>query len=127
MSSIEVLRDKWNKNKNDYKIKETGGGVQDFIADFFASAELFRLSKTVTKTLRFGTFVHDTESGKEGRPDFVLYLGNDVTIPVEAKCFTRIEEGVTQLRRYQLDYSKQYGILTDGNEWRFYRATSYKK
>jgi hypothetical protein len=32
-----------------------------------------------------------------------------------------------QLQRYQIDYSKQYGILTDGYEWRFYRATTYAK
>ncbi|MDR2643774.1 MAG: N-6 DNA methylase, partial [Planctomycetaceae bacterium] len=127
MCSIDVLRDKWNNNKEGYKIKETGGGVHDFIADIFGSAELFHLSKTVVKTAQFGTFVHDTESGKEGRPDFVLYINENITIPVEAKCFTHIQEGITQLQRYQLDYSKQYGILTDGNEWRFYRATSYKK
>jgi type I restriction-modification system DNA methylase subunit len=41
---------------------------------------------------------------------------------VEVKCFGRIKEGIPQLFRYQLDYSKQYGILTDGWEWRFYRA-----
>ncbi|MDR2115284.1 MAG: Eco57I restriction-modification methylase domain-containing protein [Planctomycetaceae bacterium] len=127
MCSIEVLREKWNNNKECYKIKEIGSGVHDFIADIFASAELFHLLKTVVKTSPLNTFVHDTESGKEGRPDFVLYINENITIPVETKCFTHIEEGIMQLRKYQLDYSKQYGILTDGNEWRFYRATSYKK
>ncbi|MDR0704551.1 MAG: N-6 DNA methylase, partial [Planctomycetaceae bacterium] len=127
MCLIDELRNKWNDNREGYKIRETGGGVHDFIADIFTSAELFHLSKTVTKTIQSGTFVHDTESGKAGRPDFVLYISKEVTIPVEVKCFTKIEEGITQLRRYQLDYSKQYGILTDGHEWRFYRATSYKK
>jgi hypothetical protein len=127
MHSISKLRDKWNKNKEDYKIKETGGGVHDFIADTLASDKLFNLSKTVVQTARLNTFVHDTESGSEGRPDFVLYINENISIPVEVKCFTHIKEGITQLQRYQLDYSKQYGILTDGNEWRFYRANSYKK
>jgi hypothetical protein len=127
MLSINQLRDKWNNNSEEYKTKEVGSGVHSFIKDVFASANLFNLKETAAKTTESGTFVHDTESGKRGRPDFVLYINSDIAIPVEAKCYTRIDEGVAQLRRYQLDYNKQYGILTDGFEWRFYRASSYRK
>jgi hypothetical protein len=47
-------------------------------------------------------------------------------MPCEAKCYTRIEEGVKQLRDYRSDYTKEYGILTDGYTWRFYRSNSYE-
>ncbi len=131
MASIAELGKEWNENKEGYKVKETGSGVQSFIAKVFECKGLFGLKKTVTKTGELPTFVHDTESGKTGRPDFVIYVSKDFRIPVEAKCFERIDEGLAQLRRYQLDevklYNRQYGILTDGYEWRFYRASSYAR
>lgn len=131
MVTIADLRKKWEENSEAYKTREVGSGVHSFITNVFACTELFNLKETPSRTGRLNTFVHDTESGKEGRPDFVLYTNKDFHIPVEAKCHTRIKEGVTQLQRYQLDtakqYQKQYGILTDGFEWRFYRASSFKK
>ncbi|MCL2131058.1 MAG: N-6 DNA methylase [Lentimicrobiaceae bacterium] len=124
--NLNQLKTKWKTNAEAYKTLEIGSGVHSFVSDMLESKELFNLSKT-PKYQRLGTFTHDAVLGKEGRPDFILYIDNEVTIPVEAKCYTRINEGITQLQRYQLDYSKQYGILTDGNEWRFYRATTYSK
>ncbi|GHT18472.1 hypothetical protein AGMMS4957_00850 [Bacteroidia bacterium] len=129
--TITELQDKWQHNAEFYKTVEVGSGVHEFVKDFFTSSDLLRLTSTPKKTGKFGTFVHDTEAGERGRPDFVIYAADDVTIPVEVKCFGRIEEGKNQLFRYQLDvakqYSKQFGILTDGNEWRFYRAGQYRR
>lgn len=74
------------------------------------------------------SFVHDTEANKNGRPDFILYINSDIVIPVEAKPWGRIKEGEDQLVRYQTALNtKEYGILTDGSEWRFYRGGKYTK
>ncbi|MCL2872604.1 MAG: N-6 DNA methylase [Betaproteobacteria bacterium] len=127
MATIKDLQKKWSDNVEGYKKHEVGSGVHSFIADMFESPEIFALKKTATKTGKFKTFVHDTESNKEGRSDFVLYLSQDIEIPVEAKCYTRIEEGIQQLFRYQIGMNKQFGILTDGYEWRFYRGSKYQK
>jgi len=124
--SINQLKTKWEENAEAYKTLEIGSGVHSFVSDVLESKEVFNLLKT-PRFQKLGTFTHDAVLGKEGRPDFILYIDNEVTIPVEVKCHTHINEGITQLQRYQIDYSKQYGILTDGFEWRFYRATTYRK
>ena len=125
-NTLNQLKAKWKANSEAYKTLEIGSGVHSFVSEMFEAKEIFNLLKT-PKYQKLGTFTHDTVLGKEGRPDFILYIDKEVTIPVEAKCYTRINEGITQLQRYQIDYSKQYGILTDGYEWRFYRATTYSK
>ena len=125
---MEILdiRTKWENNKEAYKEKEVGSGVHSFIKNILM--HILQLQENpVKKNGVYGSFVHDTEATKNGRPDFVAYVSSDIEIPIEAKCYTRIEEGVNQLFRYQLDYGKQYGILTDGFEWRFYRASTFRK
>ena len=127
MATVQDLRQKWQVNCEGYKTKEIGSGVHSFIADTFESPDLFKLIKTAAYTGTNGTFVHDTEANKMGRPDFVLYINSNITIPVEAKCFTRINEGIKQLFKYQIGLNNQFGILTDGYEWRFYRNYKYQK
>jgi len=123
---IEKLRQKWSDNAEAYKTVEIGSGVHDFIRNILSHPDLFGLKLTPKKTTAPQTFVNDTEADKHGRPDFVLYVTKDVTMPCEAKCYGRIEEGIRQLQRYRTDYTKEYGILTDGFEWRFYRSNSYE-
>ena len=128
MANVSDLRNKWELNKEGYKIKEIGGGVHDFISDIFQSPDFFGLQLLAVKSDKKKYFVHDTEANKNGRPDFVLYINSDIIIPVEAKPWGRITDGEDQLVRYQtaLD-TKEYGILTDGFEWRFYRGCKYTK
>ena len=45
MASIADLRKKWDENKEGYRTKEIGSGVQSFLADVFESAELFDLKR----------------------------------------------------------------------------------
>lgn len=126
--SISDLKNKWELNQEGYKTKEIGGGVHDFISDVFQSSDLFNLQLLAMNQNKKYSFVHDTVANKNDRPDFVLYINPDIKIPVEAKCYLRIKEGEDQLVRYQtaLD-TKEYGILTDGFEWRFYRGGKYTK
>jgi len=128
MANVSDLRNKWELNKEGYKTQEIGSGVHSFISDVFASPELFCLSESSKGTGKSGSFTNDAEMTKYGRPDFMLFINSDIKIPVEAKCWMRIKEGEDQLVRYQtaLD-TKEYGILTDGYEWRFYRGGKYTK
>ena len=127
--NIGQLQQKWQENAEAYKIVEIGGGVHDFVNDVLTHPELFALKLTPKKTGLAKTFVHDTEADKFGRPDFVLYANKGVTMPCEVKCYTRIEGGIRQLQKYRADdiaYTKEYGLLTDGFEWRFYRSNAYE-
>lgn len=126
MSDIDKLKEKWNKNKEDYKSKEVGSGVHSFVKDVFLSNEIFNLKETVRNTKKELTFVHDTEADKNGRPDFILYIDENITIVCEVKCYGNIKSGEEQILRYQSGYNKQYGILTDGYEWRFYNGNFYR-
>ncbi len=126
-NDIQNLQLKFEENQEAYKSKEIGSGIHSFVKDIIKSENFFNLKETAKKTDKDGTFVHDTEADKNGRPDFILFINDDITIPCEAKCFTRIDEGKEQILKYQLDWGKQYGILTDGHTWRFYNNTSYKE
>ncbi len=125
--TLTELQAKWSQNCEAYKTKEIGSGVHSFVKDVFSCPDLFALTECASKSTKAGTFVHDTQATQQGRPDFVLHVQADIEIPVEVKCYTRIEEGVKQLFRYQIALSKQYGILTDGEEWRFYRGSRYER
>lgn len=126
MDDISKLKEKWNANKEDYKLKEVGSGIHSFIKDALLSDKLFNLKETVRNTKKNLTFVHDTEADKNGRPDFILYIDENITIVCEVKCYGNIKSGEEQILRYQSGYNKQYGILTDGYEWRFYNGNSYR-
>ncbi len=125
--TLQELQQKWNSNCEAYKTKEIGSGVHSFVKDIFSCPDLFGLTECANKSSRSLTFVHDTSATQQGRPDFILHIQEDIDIPVEVKCYTRIEEGIKQLRRYQIGLAKQYGILTDGAEWRFYRGNRYER
>lgn len=126
--SVSDLQNKWELNKEGYRTKEIGGGVHDFISDVFQSTDMFNLQLLAMNQNKKNSFVHDTEANKNGRPDFILYINSDIVIPVEAKPWGHITEGEDQLVRYQTALNtKEYGILTDGFEWRFYRGGKYTK
>ena len=67
-------------------------------------------------------FDNEGENKKNGRPDFVIQKYNNIKIPVEVKCCTRIDEGEEQIIEYQKDYKNCGGILTDAWKWRFYKG-----
>lgn len=127
MKNIQELKSIWNDNKEFYKKREIGSGVHSFIADVLELDKIFNLKKYASKKNGKCEFVQDANEGKTGRPDFILYINNDIIIPCEAKCYTRIKEGESQLLGYQLEWDKKYGILTDGYTWRFYNNSVYKE
>lgn len=127
MSDVQKLKSIWNDNKEFYKKREIGSGVHSFICNILESDQFFHLKKYASKKNGISEFVQDANEGKTGRPDFILYVNNEIIIPCEAKCYTRINEGENQLFGYQLEWDKKYGILTDGYTWRFYNNSIYKQ
>jgi len=75
--TLNKLKTKWIANSEAYKTLEIGSGVHSFVSEVFESKELFSLRK-VPKYQKLGTFTHDAVLGKEGRPDFILYIDDEV-------------------------------------------------
>lgn len=127
--SLESLKNRWRKNEEHFKKKEVGE-LQDFIREVLQEAELFNLKKgnlATPNAQRKKEFTIETKKERR-RADFVIFInGEDIVIPVEVKKHGNIKEGIEQLFQYQKDWNKKYGILTDGKEWRFYRANAYQQ
>ncbi|MEI0702531.1 Eco57I restriction-modification methylase domain-containing protein [Brachyspira intermedia] len=126
--SLEYLKERWSKDENIFKNKELGG-LQDFVKDALQDNELFNLKKGLESTPNQNRKYEFTiETSKEGRrPDYVIFIdGINIVIPVEVEKFENIEKGIEQVFQYQKDWNKKFAILTDGNEWRFYRSNKYK-
>lgn len=126
--SLENLKNIWFKEKDIFRNKELGG-LQDFVKDMLQDNELFNLKKGLESTPNQNRKYEFTiETSKEGRrPDYVIFIdGINIVIPVEVERFENIENGIEQVFQYQKDWNKKFSILTDGNEWRFYRSNKYK-
>ena len=74
MPSIQELKSIWSENKESYKKREIGSGVHSFIGNIFESDHFFNLKKYASKKKGREEFVQDTNEGKTGRPDFILYV-----------------------------------------------------
>jgi len=127
--SIKQLKSLWEQEKEEYKTAEIGTGVQKFVKHVFESKELFNLEEGQLSTAdlkRKNEFL--TEAKKKGRrADVVIFIDSDVIIPVEVEKHTHIKSGIKQIYNYQSDWTKKYGLLTDGNEWWFYNNRFVEK
>jgi hypothetical protein len=127
---LKHLKKKWNEEKQSYKDREIGSGVHSFIRSFLESYDLLSLkegSLSKKQRKRKNEYIYEEKSKEQRRADFVIYISSEIIIPLEAKCYGNIEAGVKQLFRYQKDFDKKYGILTDGFTWRFYNNNIPKK
>lgn len=121
--NISQLKTKWNKEKDSYKTQEVGSGVQIFAKDCLKSKELFNLKNGLNSTpkeKRKNEFTEESKTKAARKADMVIYINPDIVIPVEVERHGNIQAGVEQLFQYQTDLDKKYGILTDGNLWRFF-------
>jgi hypothetical protein len=128
--TISQLKSKWNKEKNFYKTQEVGSGVQIFVKDVFKSEEVFNLKVGFGSTpseRRRNEFVEEKKTKDSRKADIVIYISPDIIIPVEVEKYQNIEAGIEQLRQYQADIDKKYGLLTDGDIWRFYNNNIFRK
>lgn len=121
--TIHQLKTKWNKEKEFYKVQEIGTGVQSFVKGCLESEEIFNLKEGKLSTkdeVRKKEFIHEKVTKKHRKGDFIIFIDPEIIIPIEVKCYENIERGKKQLREYQKDLGKKYGVLTDGFTWRFY-------
>lgn len=120
---IKELKNLWDSEKEDYRTNEVGTGVQNFVKKVLESTELFNLNEGKLKTKREkrkGEFIYEKGTKERRKVDFVIYIDSEIVIPVEVECHTHIERGIEQLKKYQKDLEKKYGILTDGFSWQFW-------
>ena len=121
--SISQLKSKWEREKKSYTKREVGMGVQKFVKDMLKSEALFDLEEGFLSTKledRINEFVEEKPTKARRTADVVIYINSDIVIPVEVERYGEIEQGLGQLRRYQRDLNKKYGILTDGGNWQFF-------
>lgn len=127
--TLNTLKELWNTDKEFYSTAEVGSGVQKFCKKVFACPDLFDLkegSGSTKEIKRKNEFLEEAKK-KGRRADVVIFIDSEIIIPVEVEKHGNINAGVKQIYNYQADWVKKYGILTDGNEWRFYNNKYIEK
>ena len=103
--------------------------MQSFVKKIFETEEFFKLKEGRLSTgleQRKNEFIHEKKAKEKRKADFVVYINPEIVIPVEVECYGNIKIGESQLFKYQKDFDKQYGILTDGYSWRFYNNNIFR-
>lgn len=131
MKTIDEIKAIWEIDKVAFEKKEVGG-LQAFVQDFMECKELLDLKlgyeSTPNENRKFEFTKEKNKDGSKNRADFVIFIkGEEIVIPVEVEKHTNIQEGEYQIFKYQKDWQKAYGILTDGFHWRFYNNNLYKE
>lgn len=128
-NSLQKLKFLWSEEKDHYRKVEVGTGVQSFVKKILESPDIFSLKEGKLSTKlenRKNEFIHEKKAKERRKADFYIFINPEIAIPVEAECFGNIQIGEPQLFKYQKDFEKQYGILTDGFTWRFYNNNVFK-
>jgi len=134
MLSILDLKSKWNKEKSSYIKKEVGDGVQKFVKEVLSCPEVFNLKQGLNSTShenRKNEFKEEEAKKAARHADVVIFISPEIIIPMEIERHQNIKAGENQIIQYQLDWdehsNRRYGILTDGNTWRFYNNNEYRE
>ena len=128
--NIKELNAEWIKDKDKFRSKELGTGVQNFVKKVLESEDIFNLKEGKLSTKlenRKNEYIQEQNTRTRNRADFVIYINSEIIIPVEVEQYGNIEAGEIQLFTYQNDLEKQYGILTDGYKWRFYNNNIFRE
>jgi hypothetical protein len=119
---VAELADLWSKERDAYKHSEVGSGVQRFVWEMLRSPDYFALSHGLKSTpdhQRRDEYLLE-QSNKAGLADAVIFMDAEIVIPIEVERLEKAESGAWQILKYQSAFDKKYGILTDGETWRFY-------
>jgi hypothetical protein len=124
---INELKKLWEDNKERYLKAERGSqGNEGFVTRFLNIA--FELVENNDAKHKIGTFKNQLGTGQNNHTaDFVLYPSENMVIPLEVEKLGKTQAGAKQLIDYQLDFDTKYGILTDGQTWRFFTSTTRYK
>ncbi|OGY44490.1 MAG: hypothetical protein A3B89_00640 [Candidatus Buchananbacteria bacterium RIFCSPHIGHO2_02_FULL_40_13] len=132
--NISQLKSKWDKEKTSYTKKEIGDGVQIFVKEVLQSPEIFNLKRGLNSTSlekRRNEFKEEEKKKAARHADVVIFIDADIVIPMEIEKYQNIKVGEKQIIQYQLDWNensnRRYGILTDGDTWRFYNNNEYRE
>ena len=127
LAKINELQNLWEKNKNRYLKAERGSqGNEGFVKEFLE--HILGLTENNNLHNSIHTFKNQLGTGQSNRTaDFVLYPSQNVVIPLEVEKLGNTQAGAKQLINYQLDFDTKYGILTDGQTWRFFTSTTRYK
>lgn len=120
--TIKEIKSIWDTEQNEYRKHEIGSGVQDFVNKILMSEEIFNLKKgklSDDERNRKNEFLLE-QTKKQKRADIIIYVDNEIIIPVEVEKYKNIKAGKEQIFNYQKAWNKKYGILTDGYTWIFY-------
>jgi hypothetical protein len=119
----------WERNSAAYREREIGSGVKAFVKQCLTSADLFDLSEgelATRRDQRRHEFIDENATRAQRSADLVVYVSEEIVVPIEVERFGQITRGESQIRQYQLDLRAKLGILTDGFEWRFYNNRRYR-
>lgn len=122
MKTIQELKSLWQREKEHYQRSEIGSGVMRFVYDVLQCEDIFGLSEGLQSTpteKRKNEYLLEKRN-KAGRADAVIFIDQDIIVPVEVEKFQKIKSGEWQILKYRTALDKKTGILTDGYEWRFY-------
>ena len=120
--NIKQLEKLWNREKEQYRFQEIGSGVQRFVKEVLNSPEIFNIRKAELATKienRENEFLEE-KAKQNRRADVIIFIDSERIIPVEVERYGNIKAGREQLFNYQRVWEKKYGILTDGDLWKFY-------
>ena len=125
LAKINELQNLWKNNKERYLKAERGSqGNEGFVKEFLV--QILELTETHSLQNSIKTFKNQLGTGQNNRTaDFVLYPSQNVLIPLEVEKLGNIKAGMGQLLNYQSDLQTSYGILTDGQVWRFFNNSKY--
>ena len=109
MLSIADLKSKWNKEKISYTKKEVGDGVQKFVKEVLNCSEVFNLKEGLNSTLleqRKNEFKEEEPKKAARHADVVIFINQDIVIPMEIEKYQNIKAGEQQIIQYQLDWNE---------------------
>ncbi len=116
------IKSLWKTEHKEYSKHEIGSGVQNFVNEILMSNDFFNLKKgklSDKESERKNEFLLE-KTKKQKRADIIIYVDNEIIIPVEVEKYKNINAGRQQIFNYQKAWNKKYGILTDGYTWIFY-------
>jgi len=94
--NIKELNIEWIKDKDKFRRKELGTGVQNFVKKVLESEDIFNLKEGKLSTKlenRKNEYIQEQNTRTRNRADFVIYINSEIIIPVEVEQYGNIEAG----------------------------------
>ena len=143
--NIKELKNKWSKEKENYKTQEVGSGVQKFVKDFLKSEDIFSLKEGLSSALlerRNKEFTEETKTKAKRLADVIIYINPEINIPLGIYYLTRMvvkmesfslgllayNQGPGNVRRSmrgEIPFSKNYYLKVMKSYYELKKATQF--